>query len=358
MHEISHALLKWYRKHQRSLPWRGEIDPYLVWVSEIMLQQTRVDTVIPYYLKWKKRFPTLQALAAAPEGDVLLLWEGLGYYSRARNLHLTAQLIHEKYGGVFPQDPNRLRSLPGIGEYTANAIASICFAVPLVAMDANIKRIFARLMDFEEPLTSQFAKTQLANFGRTLLGEINAGDLNQALMDLGSSICLPGDPNCELCPLSPYCVSHQNGTQTQRPVMKKKKEIPTYQVVAAAIINEHGEFLLAKRPKGGMLPGLWEFPGGKVEAREDDPTALLREISEELGTSILIGKKIGGYRHAYTHFRVVVRAYLCTLDGPAPQALEAQEIKWVTREQMQGFAMGKVDRMIARDLCGMGSILL
>lgn len=351
MHEISNALLKWYTIHQRSLPWRLETDPYLVWVSEIMLQQTRVETVIPYFLKWKEHLPTLRSLALATEEEVLLLWEGLGYYSRARNLHSAAQLILEKFGGEFPHNVTQLQRLPGIGEYTASAIASICFNIPVVALDANIKRVFARLIDLEDAITSRSAKKQLVEFGKNLLSEVDAGELNQAFMDLGSLVCLPGEPDCMRCPLNRSCISYQKGTQNQRPVTRKKKESPTYQVVAAVIQKESGVFLLAKRPKGGMLPGLWEFPGGKVEVGEDDTTALVREINEELDTIVSVGKLIGEYHHAYTHFKVIVRAFLCELIGSQPRALEAQEIKWVPCEQMREFAMGKVDRLIAHALC-------
>lgn len=351
MHEINDLLLSWYKNHRRSLPWRGESDPYLVWISEIMLQQTRVETVIPYYRKWKEHFPTLRSLALASEEEVLLLWEGLGYYSRARNLHSAARRIFDQMGGKFPHDVVQLQSLPGIGEYTAHAIASICFNVPVIALDANIKRIFARLLDLEDPVTSPSSKTSMEELGEALLHEVNAGDLNQAFMDLGSLVCLPGNPDCKQCPLNRSCVSHKNGTQTERPAVTKKKAIPTYQVVAAAIQKESGIFLLAKRPKGGMLPGLWEFPGGKVEAGEDDETALTREICEELNTTVSVGDRIGEYRHAYTHFKVVVRAFLCDLTGPEPQAVEAQEIKWIPCEQMHDFAMGKVDRQISRTLC-------
>lgn len=350
MHEINGSLLSWYKKNRRTLPWRGEKDPYLVWVSEIMLQQTRVETVIPYYLKWKEHFPTLRSLALASEEEVLLLWEGLGYYSRARNLHSAAQYVLEQWGGIFPQDVAQLRSLPGIGEYTAHAIASICFNVPVIALDANIKRIFARLLDLADPITAPSSRAAMQEFGEGLLQGVHAGDLNQAFMDLGSSVCLAGNPVCKQCPLKPFCVSYKNGTQTERPVVTEKKKIPTYQVVAAAIQKESGTFLLAKRPKGGMLPGLWEFPGGKVELGEDDEAALVREIHEELNTTISVGKMVGEYRHAYTHFKVVVRAFLCDLTGSEPQAVEAQEIKWVPCGQMQNFAMGKVDRQIAHAL--------
>ncbi len=350
MKPLNAVLLDWYQKNKRDLPWRKTNDAYHVWVSEIMLQQTRVDTAIPYYLKWIKRFPTIRDLSVASEEKVLLYWEGLGYYSRVRNMHLTAKILVEENQSQFPQSLIQLQKLPGIGSYTANAIASICFHAPVLALDANGKRVFARLMDLELLISTSRAKGRIEEFAEDLLAGINAGDFNQAIMDMGSSICLPGMPRCEVCPLTDHCQAFINHTQTLRPILQKKKAIPLFQVVAAAIQDKAGCYLLAKRPKGGMLPGLWEFPGGKVEKGEDDPTALKREIQEELGTSVFVGIEIGSYRHAYTHFKVVVRAYHCTLDGKMPQALEAQELAWVKQEDMNGYAMGKVDRLISCDL--------
>ncbi len=347
---LADVLIDWYAKNKRDLPWRKAGDAYRVWVSEIMLQQTRVETVIPYFLKWIDKFPTLQSLAAASEEEVLLYWEGLGYYTRVRNMHHTARIMLEEHRGIFPESPEQLQALPGIGAYTANAIASICFQKPALALDANGKRVFSRLMDLDLPVSTSAAKGKIEKFAANMLEKVNAGDFNQAVMDLGSLICLPAEPRCEDCPVADYCGSLKNKTQALRPVLKKKQAVPLYQVVAAAIQDDSGRYLLAKRPKGGMLPGLWEFPGGKLEAGEDDLTALKREIREELDTGVFIGALIGSYRHAYTHFKVQVRAYLCTLDGETPRALEAQELVWVQPHGMGGYAMGKVDRLISRDL--------
>jgi A/G-specific adenine glycosylase len=205
-------------------------------------------------------------------------------------------------------------------------------------------------MNLDLPVSISRAKKKIENFAVDFLKNINAGDFNQAIMDLGSSICIPIEPKCEDCPVVDYCEAKKNHTQAVRPVIMKKKAIPLYQVVAAAICDTSGCYLLAKRPKGGMLPGLWEFPGGKVERGEDDPTALKREIREELNTSVILGDLIGSSRHAYTHFKVQVRTYQCTLDGKMPQALEAQELVWVKPEEMGAYAMGKVDRLISYDL--------
>lgn len=351
MHPISHSLLTWYTEFGRTLPWRGETDPYLIWISEVMLQQTRVDTVIPYYKKWKKQFPNVHSLASASEEDVLLMWEGLGYYTRARNLHLTARKIVADYQGLFPQDPQDLCKLPGIGQYTANAIASICYSIPVIAFDANIKRVLARLLDLAVPITSSDAVIHLHELGDRLVKDVDAGDLNQALMDLGSMICLPKSPRCDVCPLQSLCLAFASGTQEERPVKKAKKEIPLYQVVAAVIKGSDGKLLIAKRPAVGMLPGLWEYPGGKVEDGETDQVALSREIREELDAGIEVGGMIGVYKHAYSHYKVNVRAYWCVLLDEPPKPIEAQELQWVACGNLREYAMGKVDRMISEDIC-------
>jgi len=292
----------------------------------------------------------VHALAKASEEDVLLLWEGLGYYTRARNLLMSAKIVVQQYSGSFPQSIEELRKLPGIGEYTAKAIASICFHVPVFAVDGNGKRVFARLLDIDIPMYKKEAKAKMKLFARDQITGENAGTFNQAIMDLGSLICIPQEPKCSLCPLRHLCKAYEHHTQALRPVKAKKDPLPLFQVVAAVISDGDGHYLLAKRPGGGMLPGLWEFPGGKVEKGEDDKTALLREIQEELHTSITIGDFMGSYRHAYTHFKINAHAYLCRLNGPAPTPMEAQALAWVESNQMANFAMGKVDRLISREL--------
>jgi len=348
---LSSSLIAWYQKNKRDLPWRETKDAYSVWVSEIMLQQTRVETVIPYYQNWMQKFPTLQTLAQASEEDVLLQWEGLGYYSRVRNLHHTAQILVQQNSGAVPESIDELKKLPGIGDYTASAIASISFRAKVVALDANGKRIFARLLDVDMPVSSGQAKKQILRFAADQIEQVDAGDFNQAIMDLGSMICLPRRPRCRICPIRNFCIAYQRDTQNIRPVLEKKKAIPLYHVVAAVITDGDDRFLLAKRPRGGMLPGLWEFPGGKIEQGEDDQSALQREIREELDAAISVGELVGSYKHAYTHFRVIVRAYYCSVNGKLPRAVEAQELAWVKCEDIAGFAMGRVDRWISHDIC-------
>jgi A/G-specific adenine glycosylase len=351
---FSIRLLNWYAEHARQLPWRGDPDPYKVWISEMMLQQTRVGTVIPYYLRWIERFPSIPALAAASEQDVLSAWEGLGYYSRARNLHRAAQVMMEKYSGQLPDDVQELQRLPGIGRYTAAAIASIAFGRDEPALDGNIRRVLSRLFDVSLPARSPAGEKRLWELAGAHLPPGRAGDYNQALMDLGASICTPRSPACTRCPLAELCQARLLGVQEERPVMEPKPPIPHHTVAAAVIQKEDGpqgvNILLARRPSHGLLGGLWEFPGGKLQDGEDLPACLKREICEELGVDISVGEQFGVYRHAYTHFRLTLHAFLCTLTDGAPQALEASELRWVMPADLGSYPMGKIDRQIASRL--------
>jgi A/G-specific adenine glycosylase len=349
MHELARLLLDWYERSARRLPWRGIQDAYATWVSEIMLQQTRVETVVPYYQRWMALFPTVQALAAAPEQGVLKAWEGLGYYSRARNMHKTARLVVERFGGQFPEDPGALRSLPGIGPYSAGAIASIAYGVDAAALDGNIRRVLARIFDVSIPARSPEGEARLWSLAADNLPAGRAGDYNQALMDLGASVCTPRTPACLICPVMSLCLARERGVQELRPVLARKAPIPHY-VVTAAILSREGRLLIARRPEKGLLGGLWEFPGGKLQEGEDLPACLRREIDEELGVQIAVGDEFGVYRHAYTHFRVTLHAFCCTLIDGEPRPIQASQLTWVTVDELKAYPMGKIDRQISLEL--------
>ncbi len=349
MGELARLLLDWYRGAARQLPWRGSGDPYAIWVSEIMLQQTRVETVIPYYQRWMAQFPTVQALAAAPEQAVLKAWEGLGYYSRARNLHRAAGVIVERYSGRFPEEAAELRELPGVGRYTAGAIASMAFGNDEPALDGNIRRVLARLFDVALPARSPEGEARLWELAAEHLPGGQAGDYNQALMDLGALICVPRAPACLICPLAGMCLAFARGTQAERPVLARKPAVPHY-LVTAAIIQRDGQVLIARRPENGLLGGLWEFPGGKLEDGEDLPACLRREIAEELGATVEVGEQFGIYRHAYTHFRVTLHAFCCTLIEGEPRPIQPSDLAWVGVDELAGYPMGKIDRQISNDL--------
>lgn len=345
------ALLDWYTVNARDLPWRSAMSPYRTWVSEIMLQQTQVDTVIPYFHRWMARFPDIHTLAAADEQEVLSAWEGLGYYSRARNLHTAAQQVVSKYDGQLPATSADLQQLPGIGVYTAGAIASIAFGEDVPAIDGNIRRVFARLFNVSVPARSTEGEALLGALAREHLPPGRAGEFNQALMDLGALICKPKDPACERCPIADTCQARQLGIQDQRPVRLPTKKTP-HLTVTAAVIRQNGQVLLAQRPSDGLLGGLWEFPGGTQEDTDPDLTACLkREIMEELGVEIHVDEPFGVYDHAYTHFKITLHAFKCRLpEGAHPRPMEHQALVWAAIEALPEFPMGKVDRLIARKL--------
>ncbi len=347
---FSAALLGWYAQNARHLPWRGHPDPYAIWVSEIMLQQTRVENVIPYFQRWLERFPGLPDLARAPQQEALALWEGLGYYSRARNMHRAAQIIMAEWNGELPRDLQALAGLPGIGRYTAGAIASIAFGLDTPTLDGNIRRVLARLFDVSEPASSPAGLKRLWQLAADNLPAGRAGDYNQALMDLGATICTPRQPDCSHCPLADLCLAYAAGIQEQRPVRQKRNPIPHYLVTAAVIRRDH-QVLIVQRPESGLLGGLWEFPGGKQQPDEDLVACLQREICEELGAKIDVNQQLGVYKHAYTHFRVTLHAFYCQLDKNAqPQPIQVQALRWVKPAELEGYPMGKIDRLISRAL--------
>jgi A/G-specific adenine glycosylase len=347
--EISSRLLAWYACSAREMPWRGHPDPYAIWVSEIMLQQTQVDTVRPYFTRWMEKFPTLAALAEADEQAVLQVWEGLGYYSRARNLHRAARLVMAEYNGQLPASASELKKLPGIGRYTAGAIASIAFNQDEPALDGNIRRVFARLYDLDLPSGSPAFENRLWQLVTDNLPPGRAGDYNQAIMDLGATLCTPHNPTCMLCPLQEICLAQAQGTQELRPVTAARPAVP-HITVAAAVIQRDGKIFLARRPSKGLLGGMWEFPGGKQEPGETLEQTLHREIREELATEIEVKQAFGVYQHAYSHFRVTLHAFLCQLSGPEPTPLEASELVWANKDELNNYPMGKIDRQIANRL--------
>ena len=350
---VAASLLEWYRLQARKLPWRSTRDPYRIWVAEIMLQQTRVETVIPYYKRWMAHFPTLADLAHAELEQVLREWEGLGYYRRAHSLYHTAQLIVERYAGQIPADVRELESLPGIGPYTAAAIAALAFDRPQLALDGNLRRVIARLLDLEDDIATRPAQDRMHSWGTLHMPTGEAASFNQALMDLGAMICIPRSPRCGECPLAQDCLSNAHGTQLDRPVRAPRKSIP-HVYASAGVLRRPGTVLLGRRPEGKLLGGLWEFPGGKQEAGEAPEDCLQRELEEELGIIVEVGTNLGDYEHAYTHFRITVHAYEANIQSGEIQALDHSELQWAEVDRLGEYPMGKVDRMIADRLSSGG----
>ncbi|MCX7755638.1 MAG: A/G-specific adenine glycosylase [Anaerolineales bacterium] len=349
MTEFARRILAWYERHARVLPWRvlpGQgvhPNPYAVWVSEIMLQQTRVEAVIPYFARWMERFPTIESLATASEHEVLALWEGLGYYGRARNLHRAARILLTDHGGQLPTNLAALRTLPGIGRYTAAAIASIAFGKDTATLDGNLKRVFARVFDVSLPADSPQGEAALWQLAENHLPSGRAGDYNQALMDLGATVCLPRNPRCLLCPVRELCLAHAQGLQEQRPVLKPKTEIP-HKHKAAAVIVEQGKALLNRRSPDGLLGGLWEFPAAEVETSSLE--AVSTSIHSVYALRVIPLSPMPAIRHTYTHFRLTETPWLCQLDGSP----SASSFGWVALPDLVSYPMGKVDRQIARQL--------
>jgi A/G-specific adenine glycosylase len=352
---IAAALLVWIDAGQlRDLPWRAEPrDPYTVWVSEIMLQQTQVATVIPYWQRWLERFPTVEALAAVDLGDVLKAWQGLGYYSRARNLHKAARIVVEQYGGQVPAERRALLALPGVGRYTAGAILSIAFGQRAAVLDGNVKRVLARVYDVEGEIGKSATETYLWHLAEGLVEAVEpqqAGPLNEALMDLGATVCLPQGPRCLLCPLHASCLARQRGTQEERPVRVARKPLPHFDVTAAVLRRPgHPEqFLIAQRPPEGMLGGLWEFPGGKRHEGESLSDCLRREMQEELAVDVEVGQPVAVVKHAYTHFRITLHAFECRLLAGQPQPIGVADWRWVTLEQLEAYPFPVTDLKIVQ----------
>ncbi len=351
-------LLAWYDQHAANLPWRENHDAYRVWLSEIMLQQTQVETVIPYFTRFLSAFPTVHDLAAAPLDDVLKMWEGLGYYSRARNLHQAAQKVSNDYSGDFPKTVDGLLLLSGIGRYTAGAISSIAFNQPAPLLDGNVIRVFARLTDLEADVTQPAVKESLWKLAEEWLDHSRPGDYNQALMELGRVVCKPRGPLCAECPVKVHCKAFANGTQNQRPVKKRKAATPHYDVTAGMIWNDAGQLLIAQRPLEGLLGGLWEFPGGKQEADETLPECLRRELQEELAIDVEVGELFTVVQHGFTHFKITLHAFSCRYVSGDPQRVGVRDWAWVRPDELSKYSFGKADREVIRALEERGRMLL
>ncbi|GJL79535.1 MAG: A/G-specific adenine glycosylase [Nitrospinaceae bacterium] len=333
---IQTSLLNWYRTEKRDLPWRNTEDPYHILVSEFMLQQTQVKTVIPYYQRWLKSFPTADALARAREPRVLKHWEGLGYYSRARNLHRSAKLMMKEFRGKVPGTLDEILKLPGVGRYTAGAVLSIAFDQKMPVLDGNVKRVLSRLFCLKENGSSSASETRLWEVAEKMLPSKRSGDFNQALMELGATICLPKKPLCLLCPLNKSCMAKRNGVQEHFPPAKVKSAAKKIEV-SAAVIHRNGKTYIQQRPQKGLMGGLWEFPGGKMEKGENPEECLIREIAEELGVQIKIKEKIMTIKHSYTQFRVTLHVFTCALLSGKIHATSCEQWKWVSPQNIDKY---------------------
>jgi len=334
-------LLAWFEKAKRPLPWRKTYNPYEVWLSEIMLQQTQMDRAVDYFNRFLARFPTIFALSRAAEDEVLRLWEGLGYYSRARNLLKAAKCVVTAHGGHIPADLAGLLALPGVGRYTAGAVLSIAYEQDVTAVDANVERVLARSFDIAESPRAPDGKKRFETLARELLPSGRARDFNQALMELGALVCTPRAPVCAACPLSENCLALRRGLVEQRPALPKREE-PVHIGMGTAVIKHHGLFFVQKREPQGVWAGLWEFPGGQIEPGETPEETTVREVREETGFEVVLQGKLAVIRHSYTKYRVTMHAFLAGFpEGtlpPKPALTAATSSRWLPFEALSELA--------------------
>ncbi|SFM03496.1 A/G-specific DNA-adenine glycosylase [Paenibacillus sp. 1_12] len=357
---FSNELLAWYLRHRRDLPWRRSRNPYYIWISEVMLQQTRVDTVIPYFHRFIERFPTVEALAEAPEEDVLKLWEGLGYYSRARNLQGAVREVHERYGGKVPESKEEISSLKGVGPYTSGAILSIAYNKPEPAVDGNVMRVLSRYFLIEEDIMKPSTRGLMEKLAKALIPEGAAGDFNQGLMELGAMVCKPRSPNCLTCPVMEHCSAREAGMEEQLPIKKKAKPPRPEQRVAALIIgsgDHDGKVLIRQRPQEGLLARMWELPHIEVPyayTASISPSPELIPESFKLLTDQLAEETIGiipvqWYMHAehtFSHIHWNMEIISCNLEpGVIPSQsgmLLPSHYQWVEPSTMENYAFPNV----------------
>ncbi|HPI72134.1 MAG TPA: A/G-specific adenine glycosylase [bacterium] len=346
---IRRRLLTWFRANRRDLPWRRKRTAYCIWISEIMLQQTQVQQVIPYYRRFCKQFPSIKKLANARLDQVLKVWEGMGYYARARHLLQAARMIQKQHAGVFPQDYNAVRRLPGIGPYTAAAILSIAFQQRYAVVDGNVVRVLSRLAAFPGEVQTTGNKKILQTLADTLLPVKGPGDFNEAVMELGALLCTPTAPHCGVCPLARCCRARQQGEPERFPFKRAKKKRPHHEV-AAAIIWRQGRILLARRPERGLLGGLWEFPGGKREKGETLEQTAVREVREELGVRVRVRKFFFKVNHQYTHFSVTLNVFHCDWVSGRPRPIGCSGWRWVLPKELERFAFPRANGKIIEAL--------
>lgn len=346
-------LLYWFEREQRILPWRQNRDAYRVWVSEIMLQQTRVETVIPYYERFMERFPTVGDLARAELEEVYKHWEGLGYYSRARNLHSAVQEVQEKYGGDVPNTPEEIHTLKGVGPYTAGAILSIAYGLPEPAVDGNVMRVLSRILLIEDDIAKAATRKLFEAIIRVIIAVHNPSFFNQALMELGALICIPRSPRCESCPVAVHCRARTAGVQQELPVKSKAKQGRVEQRAIALIGRPDGTWLIRRRPDTGLLANLWEFPHVEYTNETHVREELSVYVYKMFGIQAIPYERIMEHNHIFSHLQWNMQTYLCTYEGEVPDVGiedEKQRMKWVRAEEMNEYPFPVSHKKIADGL--------
>jgi A/G-specific adenine glycosylase len=347
MARFRRRILAWFRRHARDLPWRRTRDPYAIWVSEIMLQQTQVVTVIGYFERFLAAFPSIADLAAADEQQVLRLWEGLGYYRRARQLHSAARVIVAEHQGRFPRDPQQIRALPGIGRYTAGAIASIGWDAREPILEANTIRVFSRLLAYRGDPQKNAGQQRLWEFAENVLPERDIGLFNQALMELGSELCRPRDPLCDQCPVRTLCPTLRLGLQEEIPLPKQKTKYEARHE-AAVIVRRGDRVVLRRCGPDERWAGLWDFPRFPVAARRGEPLnqQLERALEELTGLAVVVGRKSATIKHGVTRFRITLDCY--EADGTTGRLSSGRNIRWVRISELEHYPLSVTGRQISR----------
>ena len=327
-------MLRWYDAHRRDLPWRRTQDPFAIWISEAMLQQTRVETVIPYWERFLEAFPDVESLARADLDDVYALWTGLGYYSRARNLKAAAEQVVESYGGRLPDSAAELRKLKGIGPYTAGAVASIAFDREEPLVDGNVIRVFTRLFGIREDSATKSVQDKLWQIAAELVQGSRPGDLNQALMELGATLCTPRSPGCTTCPLRRTCDAHARGDAELLPIKKKRTKQKKLRAVCAWVERD-ARILVVRRPEHGLMAGLWELPGGELDPREEAKERVAAILEERVGLTTRGHQEVGSVEHLFTHRRLRLDVFRCRADrGDRVRLADVVAHRWIRPEAL------------------------
>lgn len=342
-------LLDWFRKRKRDLPWRRTRDPYGIWVSEVMLQQTRVETVIPYYERWMDQFPTAAALAQAPEDQVLKAWEGLGYYSRARNLHQAVREVVSSYGGEVPADPEAFAALPGVGPYIKGAVQSIAYGRPVPAVDGNVLRVLSRIYNLDDDVTQPATRRKMEALVTAVIPPDAAGDFNQGLMELGALVCIPGQPRCGECPVAGHCQALAAGRTRDLPV-RSRKTPPRRVRMAAGVVQDGSHLLLTRRPSRGLLAGLWEFPSTEVPAEATPVGALTQFLFQQWELEVEVEAPLPEVEHIFTHRHWVLQPFRCRLKSASRRPADRSGLRWVQVGEVAQFALPTVFRKVAAAL--------
>jgi A/G-specific adenine glycosylase len=348
---IRKQLMKWYLANQRDLPWRRSNVPYHVWVSEVMLQQTQVKTVLDYYRRFLTKFPDIQHLAAADLEAVLKVWEGLGYYARARNLHRAAQAVMQDHGGQIPNQWETFHKLPGVGDYIAAAVLSIAFNQPYAVIDGNVKRVLARLHKIHAPVNQANSNRQFKNAAARLLDSRRPGAFNQAMMELGALICNPRNPMCNACPLIRCCGAYQARQVAEFPKRKKLRATPQYHI-AVGVVFKKERVLITRRKADGLLGGLWEFPGGRIKDGESAQAACIREIKEEVNLDVNIERHLAQVKHAYTHFRIIMEVFCCNYVSGRVYLRGPVDFRWIRLNEYRRYPFPKANHKFIPFLIG------